>query len=203
MRTINYTGILLLGLALGCTSTAKKNTGQAVVENTAVNKEVKEIPEDKLIVPGKQVGALYLGQDMKEVFARLGNANDGDAAMGSALAMWNKDSISVFSSYRDSNMVVKAAKQIAVGSAGYSTANHIHTGIKLSQLIDLHPGLKLSAVYVNEKSKDTLKIFDDVAAGIAFDVEQGRCSRIIVHAKDKSVQGTYLSMYPGWNAVRQ
>lgn len=203
MKTINYVGILLLSLAAACNSTPKRNTDKAVVEDKVVSKDVKEIPMEKLIVPGKQVGALYLGQDMKEVFATLGNANDGDAAMGSALAIWKKDSISVFSSYRDSNMVVKAAKQIAVGSSAYSTAEHIHTGVKLSQLIDAWPRLKLSAVYVNEKSKDTLKIFDDVAAGIAFDIENGLCSRIIVHPKDKSVQGTYLSMYPGWKAVMQ
>ncbi len=203
MKTINYFGILLLSLAVACNSANKQNTGKADVENAVVSKKVKEVPKDKLIIPGKQVGALYLGQDMKEVFAALGNANDGDAAMGSALAIWKKDSISVFSSYRDSNMVIKAAKQIAVGSSAYSTADHIHTGVKLSQLIDTWPGLKLSAVYVDEKSKDTLKIFDDISAGIAFDIENGLCSRIIVHPKNKSVQGTYLSMYPGWKAVMQ
>lgn len=203
MKIINYAGILLLGLAAACNSANKQSTDKAVVENTIVSKEAKEIPDDKLIIPGRQVGALYLGQDMKAVFASLGNANDGDAAMGSALAIWKKDSISVFSSYRDSNMVVKAVKQIAVGSPAYSTADHIHTGIKLSQLIDRRPGLKLSAVYVNEKSRDTLKIFDDVAAGISFDIEKGLCSRIIVHPKAKSVQATYLSMYPGWKVVGQ
>lgn len=203
MKTINYAVLLLLGLSAACNSATQKTTDKANVPNTAISKEVRPIPLDKLIIPGKQVGTLYLGQDMKEILAELGPANDGDAAMGSALAIWNKDSISVFSSYRDSNMVIKAAKQIAVGSSAYSTADHIHTGIQLAQLVHLRPELKLSALYVNEKSSDTLKILDDVKAGIAFDIEKGLCSRIVVHPKNKSVQSTYLSMYPGWNAIKQ
>lgn len=203
MKAINYVGKLLLSLAVACNSATKKNTTESVVENTVVREEVREIPNDKLIVPGKQIGNLYLGQDMKEIFTLLGTPDDGDAGMGSVLTIWRKDGISIFSSYRDSNMVVKAAKQIAVAAPEYATADHIHTGIKVRQLIDSWAGLKLSAVYVHEKSKDTLKIFDDVAKGIAFDIEQGVCSRIIIHAKGKSVQGTYLSMYPGWKLVEE
>lgn len=202
MKTINYAGILLLALTAACNPSTEKNTNEKVVENTVVTEEVKEIPNDRLIVPGKQIGVLYLGQDMNEVAALLGTPNDGDAAMGSALGIWKKDSIAVFSSYRDSNMVVKAAKQISVGSPAYQTPDRIHTGIKLPQLMEAWPSLKLSSVYINEKSGDSLKVFDDVAEGIAFDIEKNQCSRITVHAKDKSVNATYLSMYPGWKKVQ-
>lgn len=195
--------MLLLSLAVACNTAPKKNIDEAVIENTVMTEEVKEVPNHKLIVPGKQVGALFLGQDMKDVFTLLGNADDGDAAMGSALAIWKKDSISIFSSYRDSNMVVKAAKQIATASSTYLTADHIHTGMTQTQLIDAWPAVRLSGVFVHEKTNDTLKVFDDMAGGIAFDIEQDLVSRIIVHEKGRSVEATYLSMYPGWRSLRK
>lgn len=202
MKTINYAGMLLLSLAMACNSATENNTKEKVVENAVVSEEAKEIPNEQLIVPGKQVGVLYLGQDMKEVNEHMGKVDDGDAAMGSALSIWKKDSITIFSSYRDSNMVVKAAKQISVGSPVFNTADHIHTGAKLSQLIKIWPDLKKASIYVNEKTNDSLYVYDDIAAGIAFDIQSDTCSRITVHTKNKESNGSYLSMYPGWKKIQ-
>ncbi|MGY0037855.1 hypothetical protein [Pedobacter sp. NJ-S-72] len=82
---------------------------------------------------------------MKTVFKLLGKADDGDAAMGSALGIWNKKKPTIiFSSYRDSNMVIKDVKQISVASNDFSTAEGIHTGVTLT---------KLKAIYLSDTQK--------------------------------------------------
>lgn len=202
MRRINFTGLLLLGLAAACNPATEKNTTDKVVENTVVSEEVKEVPNERLIVPGKQAGKIYLGQDMQEVFTLLGRPDEGDAAMGSALGIWTKDSVAIFSSYKDSTMVAKTVKQISVSSAAFNTADHIHAGMPLAQFKAALPAIKEGAAYVNEKTRDTLRVYDDMAGGIGFDVVDGKCVSVIIHPKDKPVNSTYLSTYPGWKIIQ-
>jgi len=200
MKTTYFAVMLLLTLAVACNPAAKKDKKEKIAENAGISK--KTIDNDRLIVPGKQIGAIYLGQDMKAVFDLLGKADEGDAAMGSALGIWKKDSLAIFSSYRDSNMVVKAVKQISSASSSFNTAEQIHTGVKLAQLTAVWPALKKVTAYLNEKTGDTLQVYDDIAAGIAFDVQKGLCTTITVHTKNKAVNSSYLSLHPGWKNIQ-
>jgi len=177
---------------------------------TIADHEIEKIDSAKLIVPGSRAGEIYLGQDMQEVFKKLGNADDGDAAMGSALGIWytkssadstKRDPVTIFSSYRDSTMVVKVVKQLSVSAHEFSTTDGVHPGIKLSKLQSIYPSLKRSMQYVNEKTKDTLSVYDDRNAGIAFDIQKDTCSAITIHPKNKPANSTYLPLHPGWRMV--
>lgn len=172
--------------------------------------KTKEIDSSRLIIGGERAGKLYLGQDMQNVFKILGTADDGDAAMGSALGIWytkstsdhtRRDPITIFSSYRDSNMVVKIVKQLSVSSADFSTNNGIHTGFKLSALQSAYPELKKMETYINEEGTDTLLIYDNITAGIAFDIQKDTCNAITIHPKNKAVNSTYLPVHPGWKRI--
>lgn len=211
MKLINYLAFGLLTSAVACHSVSDQKKKELIDSGKIAAKKIKEVDSAKLIIPGERAGLIYLGEDMQNVFKQLGNADDGDAAMGSALAIWYtkssadstlRDPITIFSSYRDSNMVVKIVKQLSVSATDFTTKEGVHTGFKLKALQAVYPSLKKAESYVNDKNKDTLTIYDDTSAGIAFDIHRDTCLAITVHPKNKAVNSTYLPVHPGWSVVR-
>jgi len=202
MNKLNYTGLLLVAMATACHSPADQKKDSISTTHEVTAGEDKKLDSTRLIIAGKQAGNIYLGQDMEAVFKLLGKPDDGDAAMGSALAIWNKNKpLIVFSSYRDSNMVIKDVKQVSVSAADFSTAEGIHTGLSLKALKDAYPELEKAAAYTHTKTKAELTVYDAVSKGIAFDVQQDTCTAITIHPLNKSVNGVYLTMYPGWKKL--
>jgi len=210
MKIVNAIAAGLLGLATACHPTSDKKREEKMHNGTIAGHELKKIDSTKLIIPGNRAGEIFLGQDMQDIFKKMGNADDGDAAMGSALGIWytksssdstRRDPVTIFSSYRDSNMVVKVVKQLSVSAHEFSTTDGIHTGVKLAELKSVYPSLKISMKYVNEKTKDTLSVYDDRNAGIAFDIQKDTCSAITIHPKNKPANSTYLSVHPGWRTI--
>lgn len=202
MNKLNYTGLLLVAMATACHSPADQKKDPFSTAHAVTAVENNKIDSTRLIIAGKQAGNIYLGQDMEAVFKLLGKPDDGDAAMGSALAIWNKSKpLIVFSSYRDSNMVIKDVKQVSVSAADFSTAEGIHTGLSLKALKAAYPELEKAAAYTHTKTKAELTVYDAVSKGIAFDIQQDTCTAITVHPLNKSVNGVYLTMYPGWKKL--
>jgi hypothetical protein len=210
MKIVNALAAGILCLATACHPTSDQKREEKIHNGTIADHEIKKIDSARLIIPGDRAGDIYIGQDMQDVFSKLGNADDGDAAMGSALGIWytksnsdstQRDPLTIFSSYRDSAMVVKVVKQLSVSAHEFSTTDGIHTGLKLADLKAVYPGLKPSMKYVNEKTKDTLSVYDEVHAGIAFDIQQDTCSAITIHPKDKPANSTYLPVHPGWKTL--
>jgi len=214
MKCINYLGAVLIGLTAAChSSTDQKIQQDSTVtrSDTVITEKKKSKPDSSaLVIAGKQVGNIYLGQDMQDVFRLLGTPNDGDAAMGSALGIWygkdplkgKRNPLVIFSSYRDSNMVVKAVKQISVGAEEFRTAEGIHTGIRLAALLAAYPSLKKTETYLNSKDKtDTLNVYDSIAEGIAFDVQRDTCTAITVHVKNRAANAVYLPVHPDWKRL--
>jgi len=204
MKKINYLWLLFIGIATACNSSAKQEkevvpaTKESAPAGTSINTKEKA-DSAHLLIAGKRAGNIYLGQDMENVFKLLGRPEDGDAAMGSAIGIWDKKTpLIIFSSYRDSNMVVKAVKQISVSAASYTTAEGIHTGVSLRKLKTIYPALKKAAFYTNAKTRGQLTVYDDESKGIAFDIQKDTCTAITIHPINKSVNGVYLTMYPDW-----
>lgn len=197
MKKINTLGLLFIGIAAACNPSADQQKKSVPTETFVNAKEEKKVDSTKLLIAGKQAGNIYLGQDMKAVFELLGKADGGDAAMGSAVGIWNKKgSIIIFSSYRDSNMVIKDVKQISVSSDSFSTAEGIRTGLSLTRIKTIYPELKKAASYT--KTNAQLTVYDVASKGIAFDVQKDTCTAITIHPVNKSVNEVYLTMYPDW-----
>jgi hypothetical protein len=209
MKRIIYLGAVLISLSFACHSPGDRNIKQY---STVTNRDTlitgtkrSETDSSKLIIAGKQAGRIYLGQNIQDVFKLLGKPDDGDAAMGSALGIWysgdqaesRSNSMVVFSSYRDSNMVIKAVKQVSVSAPAFQTTDGIHTGVKLAALLAAYPSIKKVESYVNSKDKtDTLKVYDSIAEGIAFDILKDTCTAITVHVKNRAANAVYLPVHP-------
>jgi len=213
MKIITILGVAIIGLAVACSSSTEqsstnKDTGELKDGTIVESAETAEPDSSKLIVPGKQAGRIYLGQDMQEVFKILGNASDGDAAMGSAIGIWyakgdaaaKKDPVVIFSSYRDSNMVIKSVKQVSVAAPGFRTTDGIHTGAKLKEILAAYPQVKRSEIYVNQQ--DSLKVYDSIKEGIAFDIRNDSCTAITIHSPGRPANAVYLSVHPGWKKLQ-
>jgi hypothetical protein len=207
MRQIFLSTLVAASMA-ACTSANKETQPQGNFKQQIAN-----VDSSKLIVPGKSIGKLYLNQDMDSVFHIMGKADAGDGAMGKAWSIWlskaagtqSEDQIAVFSSYKDSTMAGKSAKEILVTAESYQTAKGLKTGLPLDSIKKQFPSLKALARYVNESEHDTLDVYDDVSSGIAFDVRSRAGKKIstavYVHFPNKSVSNTYLSIYPGWRKL--
>lgn len=196
MRQGYILSILLAATIMSCSAPEDK---KIKLQDSLFSKETTDsVLKEQLIVPGKSVGKLFLGQDMQEIGTILGKPEDGDAAMGKAWGIW-KD-IAIFSSYKDTSMTSKDVKQIVVSGTGYRTSQGITTGSSLEAIKLVYPKLKQAAVYT--KGKDTLWIYDAVEDGIAFDLKRSgkdlQSSAITVHRPKEPVNSTYLTIHPGW-----
>jgi len=213
MKIITFLGAAIIGLAVACSSSTEqssttKDTAELKDGTNVESAGTAEPDSSLLIIPGKQAGKIYLGQDMQEVFKLLGNASDGDAAMGSAIAIWyakgdstaKKDPVVIFSSYRDSNMVVKSVKQVSVAAPAFRTTAGIHMGAKLSEVLAAYPKLRQSETYVNRQ--DSLKVYDSIKEGIAFDIKNDSCTAITIHLPGRPANALYLSVHPGWKKLQ-
>ncbi len=213
MRQFNILNVFLLAVVLGCNEPNKKVTE----EDKETRLPAGAFPEysgDLMIVPGKSIDKVFLGQDMQEVFKILGNPNDGDAAMGKAWGIWflrdstdtKKGALSVYSSYKDSTMVAKDVKQIVVSASNYRTDKGLRIGVSLDEIKAVFPNVKKAGVYLNTAKKDTLVVYDEEKEGIAFDVRNKGdhffTTAITVHPKNVSVNSTYLTIHPGWDKVQ-
>lgn len=213
MRQFNILSVLLLALILGCNEPKEKT----VDEDKEARLPAGAFPEysgDLMIVPGKSIDKVFLGQDMLEVFKILGNPSDGDAAMGKSWGIWylrdstdtRKGELSVYSSYKDSTMSTKDVKQIVVSATNYRTDKGLRIGVSLDEIKAVFPDVKKAAVYFNTVKKDSLVVYDAEEEGIAFDVRNRSdhffTTAITVHPKNVSVNSTYLTIHPGWDKIQ-
>lgn len=169
----------------------------------------KIIDERFLIVPGRSVGEISLGDDLESVGKRMGRPDAGDAAMGKAWGIWyktdavtkQKSELAIYSAYRDTSMRVKEVKQIRITSNAYKTQDGFGTGRTMNDT-ELHfPGMEEVAAYLNE-NKDTILVYDAKPEGISFEFLKGRGISITVHSKNVPINNTYLTLHPEWKVVK-
>lgn len=181
-------------LCAACRQPANKVAATAL-QGRAVNGPVtKTISPDSLISPGKGIGNIRLGEDANKLTNVLGQPDRSDAAMGASLMLWfaaHNTSGFQISVYAHRNMGAKDEsishiKQIRITSPAYKTVDGISTGSFLNSI-------KKHFTVVKRRVPET-DIYDDVKAGIAFEMDTAdKCSAIIVHAA-MDISATYINM---------
>lgn len=192
-----------IALALCAFTACAQPASQKAAQEDSVRQQTAA-PE-ALLAPGERAGKFRLGQDMDSVFTLLGKPDDGDAAMGKAWGIWyGTDTIAVYSTYADSNMNRRVARQIVVSGEGYRTVNGIGRNTPLETIRENFPALQPAATYVSD-AHDTLWVYDAQAAGIAFDLRkkdgQLLCHAVTIHDKQEPVTATYLTIHAGWKKL--
>jgi hypothetical protein len=195
-----------IALALCALSACAQPSSQKAEREDSVQQAAGLAAPEALLTPGESAGKFRLGQDMDSIFALLGKPDDGDAAMGKAWGIWHgADTIAVYSTYADSNMNRRTARQIVVSGEGYRTGNGIGRNTPLETIRESFPALQPAATYVSD-ANDTLWVYDEQAAGIAFDIRkkdgQLLCNAVTIHNKQEPVTATYLTIHAGWKKLR-
>lgn len=162
----------------------------------AARNMMKGVPASDLIVPGKSIGKMMIGENSAKVFDLLGKPDMGDAAMGKALATWYQghdtagSQVQVFFSRQmgtadDTSRV----KQIRVTSPAFETADQIHVNTLFK---DISAKFKLDSIALYQQGGKAFSVYAATSEGIAFEVgDDRRCAGIIVFKA-----GLPLSYFP-------
>jgi len=202
--------IICLGLSIGVAACQSSKNSQHKTDSIASIESGpgKIIDERFLIVPGRSVGDISLGEDMAKVGVKLGRPDAGDAAMGKAWGIWySKDStygqrneLAIYSSYKDTSMRMKDVKQIRITSAQFKTQDGFTTGRTETDTKLKFPAMEKISAYLN-KQKDTVTVYDSKPDGIGFEFLKGKSISLTVHPMNQSVNGTYLTLHPEWKQI--
>jgi hypothetical protein len=201
MRACKYfCAVIALFAAVACkqkSSNMLSNDAPEVPDTT----EVRAIPAEQLITPGKSIGYIKLEGSADSVIQLLGRPDTGDAAMGSQLATWYAGhdttgyQTSIFSrrnmGNKDEN--ISRIKKILVTSPWFKTGEYISTGNTMKDISKFYT-LKEGTGY-KARNGENIKTYTDMAKGISFEFDAaGKCVSILVH-KPNSTADTYLNMH--------
>jgi len=202
--------IILLGLSFGFAACHSSTNSQHKTDSVASIESGpgKIIDERFLVVPGRSVGEISLGEDMVKVGVKLGRPDAGDAAMGKAWGIWygqdstsgQRSELAIYSSYRDTSMRIKDVKQIRVTSPKFKTQDGYTTGQTETDTKIKFPGIERISAYLNGQ-KDTVTVYDAKQDGIGFEFLKGRSISLTVHPVNQPLNGTYLTLHPEWKLI--
>jgi hypothetical protein len=157
------------------------------------------LASDRIITPGTGIGNTFLEESPDTLRAILGKPDLSDAAMGKVWLTWfgkkrdehnNRTQVDVFLTYRDSTMSDRVVRQIRTTSSWFRLEDSLHVYSDFSSMRNAFPGLRYVGKYSSGARE--LKIYDDLAKGVAFETVtaagQTLCTAILVH-----VPGTPLS----------
>jgi hypothetical protein len=150
---------------------------------------------DWLLQPGVAAGKTAIGDKAEKIYAQLGKADGGDAAMGKAIAIWynNHDStahsIAIYTVRDTGAMPAARIKQIRVTSPAFKTKEGIHPGSSLSEIKKVYE-VSRSEAYKSEGENYTVY---SSKKGIAFEIDEaGICASVIIFEAGKPSNTTYL-----------
>lgn len=215
----NQKSFFLFFLVLSCWNCSPKQENQTAqtenradsltTEQTSVNKpDTAVITASRLIVPGKSIGQTALKEKAEVVTTRLGKPDQGDAAMGKALSTWfSKPAANASDTTRHQTTIyfktnmggpdeASRVDQIRITSPYFLTQDSIHVHSDLAAIQKAFPEIVKVAAYTAPQTSTKVTIYDAVAAGITFEInEQKRCVAITVHAANQEIKNTYLPLF--------
>jgi len=204
MKITRYTLIALCFLILFACKHKSKTFRDAMKNESenhtdATNAVSAAVTAGRLIVPGKSIGQITLNESAATIVARLGKPDFSDAAMGKNVSIWYVDhSKNGYSThmYFLTNMGIddtSRVKAIRVSSPSFKTQNHLYAGVLIADAKKLYKLDSLSTFKING---DRRALYDDAAAGIAFDIDRsGNIIGIALHEPGKSVINAYNAFF--------
>lgn len=204
MKTISYILIALCVLTLFACRQKNKTFRDAMKNESenhtdAANTTSATVAGNRLIIPGKSIGETTLNEPAANIMARLGKPDFSDAAMGKNVSVWYTDhskngyATHMYFSTNMGNDDTSRVKAIHVSSPSFKTQNGLYAGVLIADAKKLHKLDSLSAFKINGRKR---VLYDDVAAGIAFDTDRsGNIIGVTVHEPGKSALNAYEAFF--------
>jgi len=197
---LSKTALLILGATLSACQSNSSGSKTSSPDTAATS----NTPQAELIIPGKSIGDLFIGQDMTAVANIMGEPDAGDAAMGKAWGIWydknlsgkEQTEISIYSSYKDSTMMVKSVKQIRTTAGKFKTPDGMSVGSTLDRFQAAYPDIQLRSQYRIGSTGDTVKFFDSRSRGISAEIVKSTIKALSVHAMNSDAVESYFTYDP-------
>ena len=206
--------ILLCGTLFACNQSSKKestaDTGrvqQPILDDSIAKtpastdtSKTKTITATQLIIPGRSIGDIRLGEDVANVSTSLGRPDSSDAAMGSSLMVWfakhnpagYRTSVFAHRNMGAKDEIISRIQKILITSPGFKTADELGVGSTVDDLKKSY-NLKPTSDYKNKDGK--VQVYTDLDKGISFEISAaGKCVGVVVH-KPHDTAVAYLNMH--------
>jgi len=143
------------------------------------------------ILPGKRIGHISIGEPMENLVTVLGKPDSSDAGMGAEQLTWfsvehkpgYRTDVYGHANFNGKDDNVRPVKLISVSSPLFKTSKGLGVDADYNT-IKRHYTLQHVATNTNTATK----IYDDIEAGIAFEIDKGdKCVAVLVHAPGDSV----------------
>lgn len=171
------------------------------------------IPHARLIIPGKSIGLSFINEKDAQLYKQLKKPATEDASMGGkVVATWYSGPIihtgdTVINStniYFTTNMGQKnqatRIDHIRVTSSFFITKQGLSSGSTFRNIQKQFPKIRKAGSYTSPSTKQEVIIYDDVAGGIAFEIDaQHKCIAITVHPPHKKSFEIYNSLFADVN----
>lgn len=158
-----------------------------------------------LIVPGRRIGPLLIGDSASVATRILGKPGFSDAATGKAWLRWytagRTDSTCVYtSSAMGSDKAFPRIALVRITSPSYHTGTGVHTGMAWKDIRSSYPSAVKSAIYT-QNGKQYI-VYENKLADLAFDVDESEtCVAITVHEKGLPIPQVYSGLHPDMKAI--
>jgi hypothetical protein len=156
-----------------------------------------EANDDLLLQPGSSAGKIIIGQNAEKVYALLGKADAGDAAMQKSVSIWYKDhnpksyATAIYTVRDTGDNPAAGIQQVRVTSPAFKTADAIGVSSSLEEIKKKYRITKVTDV---TDSGAQLEMYDSLA-GIAFETDnKGICKAVIIHKANESLKTTSLPL---------
>src|SRR4030095_1287114 len=154
------------------------------------------INQTTAVIPGRSIGLVQLGDELRTVEERYGSTSFEDAVMGGhAWKMWRlKHGGSFEVSCLRPDTYIHRVNQIRTTSPRFSTASGLRVGGSLAEFRRAYRNLQLlpDEAYRPELHRARLTVCDAVASGVAFEFQEGTCTAIIVHQPKDTVRADII-----------
>jgi hypothetical protein len=195
-----FPGVVLIALCSACSNEQKTTTLQDSMgtdSTTSSLADTLKTSENLLLIPGKSAGKVGIGQNAEEVYASLGKADAGDAAMQKSVAIWYKDhdpksyATSIYTVRDTGDNPAARIQQVRVTSPEFKTKENISVGSTLDEIQKTYQVTKLADV---TNAGAVLEMYDSLT-GIAFETDvKGICKAIIIHKEKEGLKPTSLPL---------
>lgn len=178
------------------------------IDSSHVDTVVAKFTDQPIIrvVAGNSIGDFLIEQEMEEsnLFNRLGEVDSADAAMCKSWSIWyleNKNApihpapeFDVYSACDADIDMKKSIQVMRLSEVDFEMDNGISFGANVSVLKESYPeAVELS--FTDAVSDTIVKVYDDVAAGIAFELRNEEIRAVIVHVPNQGIENMYLPFY--------
>lgn len=158
------------------------------------------------VVAGNSIGDFLIDQEVEEsnLFNRLGEVDSADAAMCKSWSIWYLEDkntpahpVAEFDVYSACDAEIDMKKSIQVmrlNEVDFEMDNGISFGDDLSIIKESYPNaVELS--FTDALSDTIVRVYDDVEAGIAFELRDDEVRAVIVHVPNQGIENMYLPFY--------